>query len=355
MKISYTALSSDLRAPGDRRRFSGVATASGIHFEAGQRYPKGYDVVVLTLGADLSRVRHIKRNNRRLLFDLSDSYWMEDKADFKNRFRGIYKFVRGRYSRPVFNFSQMLVETIASCDAVTCSSPEQAEALRDYNPNITIIPDWLDEIDETAFDEHRLPSGGPADLDPSSLVLLWEGQPENLNHFTDVEDSLNRLSKRMDLRLLLVTKDRYSPFGGAPFSLPSSRLLKTLQFPFEIFDWSPANLFFASRVADLAIVPLRESDPFAWAKPENKVLSFWRLGVPVLASGTPSYSRIFQAIGAEGLVNASKSWDAYFENLATTEQALQKQVLFGQEFAREVTGLPRLRTLWSNVLEGLAT
>ena len=43
--------------------------------------------------------------------------------------------------------------------------------------------------------------------------------------------------------------------------------------------------------ADLAIVPVELHDPYTVGKPENRLRIFWRLGLPVLASDTPSHRR----------------------------------------------------------------
>ena len=38
--------------------------------------------------------------------------------------------------------------------------------------------------------------------------------------------------------------------------------------------------------ADIAVIPIDLSDPVAQAKPENKLMILWRLGMPVIASAT---------------------------------------------------------------------
>ena len=43
---------------------------------------------------------------------------------------------------------------------------------------------------------------------------------------------------------------------------------------------------------DLAVIPLPLDRPLERGKPESKLVSFWRMGMPVVTSSTPAYRRV---------------------------------------------------------------
>lgn len=340
-KVAYIPLNTSLTAPGDRRRFAGLARYCGIEKFDVDKDPKGFDLVVATLGSDLTRISAIRKANGALIFDMSDSYLNESTSNIRTQFRGIYNFARGKYSRPVLDFQSLLRESLSVADVVTCASDEQAASIQELNQQVFVIPDWLDEV------EQPLPSRPPH---TGTLELLWEGQPDNLRHLHEIIPQLNKLALTSNFKISFVTNGRYRPFGGSPITLETQNLLRKARFEYQVMEWTISNLQEVAKRSDLAIIPIKENDPFAWSKPENKLLSFWRLGVPVLASATPSYSRVMTGLGVEGIVSEKSKWFEYLANYDSLSGVLATQVLAGREYASERTSINTLGSAWHEAI-----
>jgi hypothetical protein len=60
-------------------------------------------------------------------------------------------------------------------------------------------------------------------------------------------------------------------------------------------------------------------DKFAALKPENKLLSMWHLGLPVLFSDTPSYSRLASEANQENACIKEGEWFAALKRFAQSD------------------------------------
>ena len=68
-----------------------------------------------------------------------------------------------------------------------------------------------------------------------------------------------------------------------------------------------ASLAAKSRVG---VIPLNLEDQFIAAKPENKLVLMWLLGLPVLCSPTESYSLLAAETGVDFLCKSEEEWCA---------------------------------------------
>ena len=57
-----------------------------------------------------------------------------------------------------------------------------------------------------------------------------------------------------------------------------------------VTQWSETVSVIAT-ACDLAVIPLPLDRPLERNKPETKLISFWRMGLPVVTSATPAYVR----------------------------------------------------------------
>ena len=75
--------------------------------------------------------------------------------------------------------------------------------------------------------------------------------------------------------------------------------------------WDESTCSDIIRNCDLAVIPIDLSDPFAFGKPENKLLLFWGMGMPVVTSAIPAYVRAMQAVGFRELGMRERERMAY--------------------------------------------
>jgi glycosyltransferase involved in cell wall biosynthesis len=97
------------------------------------------------------------------------------------------------------------------------------------------------------------------------------------------------------------------------------------------------------------------TDPFAAGKPENKLLLFWRLGMPVVASATPAYKRAMLLADVDMYCSTSDEWVttiiACIENQAyRKEMALRGNAVALRNYSEENTLLA-----WDQVFASIST
>jgi glycosyltransferase involved in cell wall biosynthesis len=105
---------------------------------------------------------------------------------------------------------------------------------------------------------------------------------------------------------------------------------------------------------DLALIPIVMSDPLFRAKPENKLLLLWRMGVPTITSATPAYIRTMSAAGVPMYARDPTEWEELLERFASDAEARRSAAEKGRAFVlrehSEEAGLAK----WDAVLESIA-
>lgn len=345
MKIAYLSLDRSLNAPGDRRRFAGFANAAGQQFDIVDSIPRGYDIVVMTLGADISQWKKIQQRNGSVIFDTSDSYLSENAKSLTSILRGPFRTLTRTYKRPTISFGRLLLTAMSSATAITCASIEQASFIRHFHGSVHPIPDLLDEL----IAGKKLGEGPPQS--PQTYTLLWEGLPENIVHFRHLMSVLNDVHKSLGISLIVVSHGSYFKYGQRYISKSTRDLFTEAHFPVEIREWTLPTLCKAAKASDLALIPISDANAMAWRKPENKLLSFWRLGVPTLTSATPSYHRLMADLGVRGACTDADSWgDLLTEFLVSAETRLA-QATVGGVYASVVTSFDGVAPLWRRALD----
>jgi glycosyltransferase involved in cell wall biosynthesis len=181
---------------------------------------------------------------------------------------------------------------------------------------------------------------------------VWEGLPWNLTTLGIVREALQELRRHGRIALHLVTAlERPFAFGDmGRLSTPAfaRRLLGTNDL--YLYEWNVQMLPALCAASDLAIIPIPREDPFMWAKPENKLLSFWRMGLPVVTSPTPAYSRVMKAAGLNLTCTTTKEWVETIGRLLDDEAARREAAERGRAFARLACDENTLLSRWDAVL-----
>ena len=144
-RIGYAGYSPDLRGPGDRRRFCAYAAQKGITLERAD-VGRDYDLVVATHNGDIAGWTERKRRSRapfKFVFELVDAYFNQTGA-VRRLLKGSARYLLGTDSKLSPDFLRTLIRTCEAADAVICSTEEQRDAIRRYNPNVHISFDWVD-------------------------------------------------------------------------------------------------------------------------------------------------------------------------------------------------------------------
>lgn len=342
LRVGYSPYSPDLQQPGDRRRFPHYAQRKGLEFELADP-SESYDLVVLSARSDL--VRWTRRPPpTRIVFDLIDSYLAVPESDLKARFRGLSKYAIRELSGPVWSYRRAIEEMARRADAVVCSTAEQQRMLREFCPNVHVILDFHTELG-SACKEHYEKS--------QPFRLVWEGLPQNLLGFREIAAVLRRIGEEHPLALHLVTDSHYFAYMNRLWRRSSKELAEDIFEPSYIHEWSPETLVEVATRSDLAVIPLDLHDPLAAGKPENKLLVFWRLGVPTLVSATPAHVRAMGAAGLDFACQHPAEWEARLRRLIEDESARRRSGELGAKYALANAGEAALIEKWDAVLESV--
>jgi glycosyltransferase involved in cell wall biosynthesis len=339
--IGFSALGNDFSRPDARRRFGHYATRRGIEWTVA-RPGQADGIVVSTMGGDISEWARLPRPTR-LVLDFVDSYLAVPTSDWKGRARGLAKFLMGHTRHLHLDYRGLLVAACRRADAVVCCTEEQRQSILPYCPNVHPILDFQPEAElahKTSY----------ASTEPFRIV--WEGLPQNLEPFRTIVDALREVARRTPIELHLVTDPSRARVSTHLFQEPTEKLARAIfgELAFRLHTWTPETLSAVATASDLAVIPLRLDDPFAAGKSENKLILFWRMGLPVVTSSTRAYRRAMADAALEMTCTTSADWVRVLERLATDESARTAAGHAGREYALREHGEARLLERWDAVM-----
>ena len=344
LRIGYFPLSENLSHPGDRRRIVYWAKRNGHELIVNPL--SEVDIIVMSERANFGK---IMENFPRtpIILDLVDAY-IEKENSVKDIVRGVSKIAIGDLSSKPMGFSAIIKQVCLNSQAIICSSPEQLKTILPYNRNVHVILDSHDEFEFRSYLNYR---------HNKNSNLLWEGMPFTLDGFREISDHLTDFLEQEDLRLRLITDLNYFKYLGK-FGKASANTLITKIFSnnvsrIDLDRWSVTNLEMASKEAILGVLPVNISNPIQYLKPENRVLIMWRLGIPVIASDTPAYSRIMKSSGIAQLPNLAGEWIDSISRLVKDRDYARFTLEQGQKYLNENHNYEKFNSAWNHAIESV--
>jgi glycosyltransferase involved in cell wall biosynthesis len=304
-RLGYSGYSADMSGPGDRRRLCAYAAERGIPYERAD-VGHDYDVVLITHNSDIPGwiARKRREGDRlKLVFELVDSYF--ERRQFLHRLlKGFGRYALGIDSRLSPDFLSTLISVCEAADAVICSTEEQRETIRSYNPNVFISFDYFgNDLGAPKTDYRR----------SDKLRVLWEGQSTTLPNIGVICGALNDLRDRLQLHVVTDPID-YRHFGRfGPHSAHDE--LRGIDTEIVFHPWERDSFSGHITAADLAVIPINMSDPMARAKSASKLIMLWQLGMPVLTSATTAYTRLNRDAGLDMLCANEDEWRRKLEQM----------------------------------------
>lgn len=341
LRIGYVPMTPALRAPGDRRRFVHYAQRRNLRFEIADP-AKEYDLVVLSQRADLSVWSRYPKG--KLVYDLIDSYLAIPRTDIKGCLRGLAKFVSRQSHYPQLDHWKAIEAMCRRADAVICSTEEQQRDISKFCANVHIILDAHSQVTRTV----------KRDYAPSRpFRLVWEGLPQTLGSLELIRPVLAKLRPKYPIELHLLTDLEYYRYlgrYGKSSTLESARRI----FPDgRLHEWKEDDVADIICSCDLAVIPLALTDPFAAGKPENKLLLFWRLGMPTITSATPAYVRAMAKAGLPMACHDENEWLDTLEKYLTDETARRTAGTAGRAVAESDYSEASNLQQWDKLLNSL--
>jgi len=337
VRIGYVPYSDSLDRPGDRRRFAYYASKRGIRFEIADP-SRDYDLVVLSARADISVW---SRNSKaKLVYDLIDSYLAIPRTDLKGRLRGILKFLvrQSRYLQ--LDYWKALGGMCERADAVVCSTEEQRQDILKFCSNVHIVLDAHMGVTRTVKTDYRA---------KEPFRLVWEGLPQTLGSLQMIRPVLDKLRSKCPIEMHIVTDRDYFRYLGQYGKASSLEMAKRILPDVRFHEWSEADCAEIICSCDLAVIPLSLEDPFAAGKPENKLLLFWRMGMPVVTSASPAYKRAMHAAGMNYAANSEADWLNFLERLIGDDAERREAGSLGKTYIEKAFSEESLLARWDAV------
>lgn len=342
LRVGYAPNALSLQPPGDRRRFCFFAEKRSIDFEIADP-SHDYDLVYLSPKADIS-VWSRYEGSAKIVYELVDSYLAISRRDPKAALRGLAKFAVRETRYPLLSYRAGIERMARRANAVVCTTAEQKRDLSEFCDNVHVV---LDDHTEIAGERKHDFSIG------KTVNLVWEGMSQNLTGFDAIADALRRVDRDHPLRLHLITDLAVPRYMGRFFSRPTEAVVKHLGVPTVLHEWSARSFAGLVTDCDLAVIPIDLQDSFAAGKPENKLLIFWRLGMPTITSATPAYVRAMESAGVSMTCATSSEWEETLRQAIIDEETRATAAENGARFSATEHSQEKLLARWDRLFESV--
>jgi hypothetical protein len=226
-------------------------------------------------------------------------------------------------------------------DAIVCTTEDQKKTISKYNSNVSIILDSHSSVVKDIKKQYT-----STDI----IKVVWEGLPSNIDMLTSICGVLHKYKNQIQLNVVTdSTMPRSIKMLG---DINIVRIIKK-KFPNSIFhNWSADTLSSIVTKCDFAIIPIDLSNSFVSGKPENKLLLFWKMGVPVVTSRTKSYKAAMDKAGVDLTCSNLEDWDLLLSRMINSENLRRESAKKGLRYAESMSD-QSLFKLWDEVFLSL--
>lgn len=324
LKIGYVPYNSSLTKPGDRRRFVYYANKRNLNFEIAEP-GKRYDVIILSQSADLSVWSKKNLDGTKIVYDFIDSYLAVPRNSIKGNLRGLVKFLSRQSKFPRLNHWKALETMCLNSSAVICSTEEQRAQIQKFNKNVHLILDVHTAVTTNVKSNYQ--SG-------EVFNLVWEGLGVNVYSLNIIKNAISRLQQKYKIALHIITDLEFKNYLGLYGKIYTTDSIQKIFNNAFLYQWNEQMCSKIICESDLAIIPIDMIDPLVRGKPENKLLLFWRMGLPVISSATPAYVRAVNSAGLPDMVcKTEDEWVETIEKYLLSEEKRRKAGMAGKALA----------------------
>ena len=153
--------------------------------------------------------------------------------------------------------------------------------------------------------------------------------------------------------LHLITAIEYRELAQRFWRRRTSRIAARHFDHVRLYQWSEEMVSVIATACDLAVIPLPLDRPLERGKPESKLVSFWRMGMPTVTSSTPAYMRAMREAGQDLHCDSEGKWAEVLLRLIEDPEEREQAAMAGRAFAEREYGDERLLEAWDRVLESL--
>lgn len=343
LRIGYVPYSDKLDQAGDRRRFCYYVRHKKIKFEIAKP-SEAYDLVVVTERGDLSVWSDYHKGNAKVIYDVIDAYLSIPKTDPKGFFRGLAKYVTGQSRYLRLDHWKAIQTMCQRSDAVICNTDELKRVVLPFCKNVHLILDIHDMFIRDVKTDY---SAGEI------FNFVWEGFPQNVQFFFEIQDVLEYLKTKHKIALHVVTLLRYGQYMDKYRKRNTADITRKLFDRTYLYEWNELLCSKIITACDMALIPIPLNDPFALGKSENKLILFWRMGMPTVVSATPAYSRAMSQAGLSMACWTSQEWKETLERYMSDISARRDAGQRGKAFAEDHYHAENILAQWDHLFESV--
>lgn len=304
------------------------------------------DTVVLSPASDLSFWKRHSPTDAALIFDANDPYLLEASRGPKRLLRGSAKFLTRRHRYFDADYQKLYREVCEKSDAVVVSHFAQRDLLRSWGLNVWEIKDYPANLAQAKFDYGL--------VSEDTINIFWEGLGSSFLPFHLLEEIFRAIPNVNKYRFHFVTDlnffkymDRYVEISIREVARKTAPLLYN-QFRFH--QWSPETFSSIASRCDFALIPLPLDYSMNYWKPETKVIQLWRAGLPVLASGIPSYDRAFEEAKIAACCNSISDWRDKIEEYSNYRGIREQNAVVGKGYVQRFSP-ENIDQLWRRCID----
>jgi len=213
-----------------------------------------------------------------------------------------------------------------------------------FNNNIHCIPDMPHGEEIKVKDNYS---------SDDFINIVWEGLPSNIYQLNKLKNILLKFSRNYNCILNVITDRHYFKHMNLYGKKSAEKEIRKLYDNIRFVEWHPETYSQNIINSDIAVIPIDKNNNIALGKPENKLIFFWKMGIPTITDSTKSYDRVMKEAG----INLScKNDDEWLNNLLklSSDEELRKAIgVKGKTFAEKNYGKQKVLDKWDKMFKSI--
>ncbi len=245
----------------------------------------------------------LSKNGNKLIYEVDDDFFSIDPSS---------PIAHGFFSQP--DVQDRIRKNAEAASMVTVTTEPLAKVMREFNDNVMVIPNYIDE----AVLEISEPKN-------DALTIGWAGSATHQMDFYQAGSMLKKVAKRHP-------ETRWH-FSGADYG---RRLFPADRYTFTDFKTDIFDHYRNVATLDIGLAPLK-SHRFNDSKSAIKLLEYFGLGIPVVASPATPYRDYFTHGECGFFAEREYDWVHRLSDLINDKELREAMSLNAKAFAREHT------------------
>jgi hypothetical protein len=181
-------------------------------------------------------------------------------------------------------------------------------------------------------------------------IFVWDGQGHNFRYLEKVIKNNITFFRRSDVLLKVIT-DRFNQLNN----IDNMVKLEKYEINSEFVEWKVDTFMKEVNSAHVGLAPVDLKCPHAFAKPDNKLVNYQGLGLPVIASATRAYVDFsWNSPGGVITCKTDADWHMALEYWRANNLQAMRRGFLGRQYVLENYAPAVLAKRWQSIVLELA-